>query len=366
MERIKSIDIFRGLSICWMIITHLQRGWLAWSDYWVVFVTWSILDVMGVCAFLFISGVSTMISFRKRLNKAERSNDYTKKTIKYEYLIRALIILAIALAVNIILAIVNNNAQWIFAWQFLLTLSVSLLLAWPFLRTSKSLRIVFGSIFWFFNQIVLYILTPYINQLNLGGIIYYLLYTTSEMDSILIFFTFFLIGTVVGEIIYEIFLIEDKNERITSIKIKLLYPSYIIGSILILVGIFFDFPEFLNALHRSFPWMIYSLGIHLILISTLIYLEEIEIFQTKKEYRFLFYFSYYSFTVYASHYLLALLFERRLNADNIWIFIIITIILYNTLFRIIYKTLKEKASIKAQINNLSVKITRIIEERKKN
>ena len=365
MERIKSIDIIRGISICWMIINHLQRGWLIWSDYWVVYDTWKILDVMGVCAFLFISGVSSMISFKKRLKKAESSKEYTLRTIKNEYIFRALILLVIALTVNIILAIVNNNAQWVLAWQFLLTLSVSLLLAWPFLRTSKSFRVVFGASLWIFNQILLHFLTPYINQPNLGGLIYYLLYTTSEMDSILIFFTFFLMGTVVGELIFEFYQIENKTERIKAMKSKLLLPSYVIGAILIISGVFFNFPEFLNALYRSFPWMIYSLGIHLILLSTLIYLEENGIFQTKKEYRFLFYFSYYSFTVYGSHYILVLLFEQRLNAFNIWIFIIITIILYNTLFRIAYKTVKHKVSMKAQINIISVKLARIIEERKR-
>ena len=216
------------------------------------------------------------------------------------------------------------------------------------------------------NYFLKLFLTPHIDQPNIGGLLFILLYTTLELDGILIFFTFFLVGTVIGEIIYEIFLIEDKNERRTAMKNRFLLPLFITGTILLIVGILFDYPEFLNAWYRSFPWMIYSLGWHLILISVLISIEERGLFQTKKNYRFLFYFSYYSFTVYISHYLLTLLFERQLTAYNIWIYIIITIILYNTLFRILYKTLKQKASIKAQINNLSVKITRKLEERKKN
>jgi hypothetical protein len=112
--------------------------------------------------------------------------------------------------------------------------------------------------------------------------------------------------------------------------------------------------------------MIYSLGLHLILISILIIIEESGIFQTKKNFKFLFYFSYYSLTVYGTHYLLTIIFKRQLTVYNIWIFIIITIVLFNTLFRIAYKTLKQKVSLKAQINVISVKLARIIEERKKN
>lgn len=340
--------------------------WIQASDYSVVYVTFSILDVMGTCAFLFISGISTMLSYKKRIEKTKLSNDYTLHTIRSEYLLRALIIFIMSFSVNIILAIVNSESRWILAWQFLQTLSVSLFIAWSFLKTSRTFKIIIGAILWIVNYIVKLVLTPYIDQPNIGGFIFILLYTTLELDGILIFFTYFLIGMVIGETIYEIFLIEDKNERMIALKNQFLLPSFILGTILLITGILLDFPEFLNALYRSFPWMIYSLGFHLILISVLIYIEESGVFQTKKNYRFLFYFSYYSFTIYISHYLLTFLFERQLNASIIWIYIIITIILYNTLFRIIYKTLKEKASIKVQINNISVKLTRILEERKKN
>ena len=366
MERIKSIDIFRGLSICWMIIAHLQMEWLKATDYSVHLFTFAILDVMGSCAFLFVSGISTMISYKKRLKKITLSNDYTVHKLRNEYHFRALIIFIMAFSVNIILAIINSEARWIFAWQFLQTLSVSLFIAWPFLSTSRTFRILIGIFLWIVNYIVKLVLTPYIDQPNIGGLIFVLLYTTLQLDGILIFFTYFLIGTIVGEIIYEIYLIENKNERMHALKNNLLLPSSILGTILLITGILLDFPEFLNALYRSFPWMIYSLGFHLILISVLIFIEECGIFHTKKNYRFLFYFSYYSFTVYATHYLLTPIFRRQLNAYNIWIFIIIAILLYNTLFRIIYKTLKEKASIKIQINIISVKLTRFIEERKNN
>jgi len=265
-----------------------------------------------------------------------------------------------------ILAVLSSEPRWIFAWQFLQTLSVSLFIAWPFLKASKTYKITIGVILWIINYFVKLSLTPYINQPNIGGFIFVLLYTTLQLDGILIFFTFFLIGMVIGEIIFEVFLIEDQNKRKIALKKRLLFPSCTIGTILLIIGIIFEFPEFLNALFRSSPWMIYSLGIHLILISIFISIEDRGLFQTKKNYKFLFYFSYYSFTVYGTHYLLTLIFNRQLNAYNIWIFIFITLILFNTLFRIAYKTLKEKISLKIQINVISVKLARIIEERKKN
>ncbi len=288
MERIKSIDIFRGLSICWMIIAHLQMEWLKASDYSVLLFTFSILDVFGSCAFLFVSGISTMISYKKRLNKIALSNDYTIQSLKNEYTIRAIIIFFISFIINISLAISSIDPRWIFAWQFLQTLSVSLLIAWPFLRTSKIFKIIIGAILWAVNYILKSILIPYIGQPNIGGLLFVIFYTTLQLDGILIFFTYFLIGMVLGEILFEVFSIDDENERRITLKNQFLLPSLIIGTILVLIGVIFEFPQFLNALYRSFPWMIYSLGVHLIFISVLITFEEHGTFQTKKTINFSF------------------------------------------------------------------------------
>ena len=368
MKRLKSIDIFRGLSMLWLVFAHLQPQWLTRSYEHNIFayVTFSIMDTIGACAFLFLSGISSILSYQNRKEKTIISENYTMQQVKNEYYFRALIIFLMGLVVNIALAFVNMDARWILAWDFLQAISASLALAWPLLKTSKLFRIIVAIIFWIINEIILFYLRPHINQKNILDIIFILLYTTIHFDSIFMFFTFFLIGTVFGEIIYEYLFIEDKDEKSKYLKNNILIPSFTIGGILIISGILLYFPEFLNSMDRALSWRIYALGVDLTIISLLLLIEEHDVFSFKKNYRFLFYYSYYSFTVYASHYLLTLIFWHSLQADILfWILIITTLILYGLLLNLLYKKIGPKVSIKHQINRLSVGLAQIIEERKK-
>ena len=91
----------------------------------------------------------------------------------------------------------------------------------------------------------------------------------------------------------------------------------------------------------------YSIGIIFVLISVLIGIEEFKFFNFKKNYRFLFFYSYYSFTIYASHIFLTFIFYHQLTADTIWLPLIITIILMSILLKVTYEKLGPKASISA-------------------
>ena len=103
--------------------------------------------------------------------------------------------------------------------------------------------------------------------------------------------------------IFDIYLIENQEERRMMLQNKLLYPSIIIGPALIIFAMFFQLklgdiyghgthlfslPDFL--ISRSFSWLLYTMGILLILISVLLAIEEFELIQTEKSYRFLYYF----------------------------------------------------------------------------
>ena len=61
LQRIKSIDIFRGLCMAWMILNHLINWWLKSEFFWLHGVAVMILDPIGASGFLFISGVKLRI-----------------------------------------------------------------------------------------------------------------------------------------------------------------------------------------------------------------------------------------------------------------------------------------------------------------
>ena len=136
--------------------------------------------------------------------------------------------------------------------------------------------------------------------------------------------------------------------------------------ILIIFGVLFKFPEFLIS-RGSFSWAFYILGLDIILITFFISIEEFEVIKTKKSYKFLFYYSYYSLSIFVFHYPMALLFYHKINLQYIVFFIVSTIILVGFLMRFLYKRIEGKYSIlnwkitfsiKVQISRMSENILR--------
>ena len=197
-----------------------------------------------------------------------------------------------------------------------------------------------------------------------------------DLDPILGFFPFFLLGTVFGEIIYEIFNYEDSAQRKQALKKKLILPIAFLSPILIIGGIILEinldvnymqgfsepFPDFL--LRGSFPWMFYSLGIFLILLCIFISSEEYNALKTKKEHKFFFYFSYYSLTVYLAHNILYFVFFKQLNIFFIWFYLAGIFIIMFLLLRIFYNKWEGTPSIKFQIGRLAAEIANLIEKKK--
>jgi hypothetical protein len=182
------------------------------------------------------------------------------------------------------------------------------------------------------------------------------------------FFSFFIIGTVIGDLIFESLEKKDFSKRKKHVKKKILIPCVLIGSMMILIGIIVPFPEFLKVQKAGFEstinfpnflsrgtisWMIFAMGLELILISVLFSIEEFQVIKTKKSYKFLFYFSYYSFTTYISHNLLYFVFPGLLNIYNVFFITIITLILFGLILKISYKKLGPLISLKANIGRLS-------------
>jgi len=346
-----------------MIFGHMLSWWIISQDRWLTSAIHSILgDIVGI-GFLFVSGLSAAIFFRNRLTKAEASIEYSLEQVKSEYLFRGLLILIIALLYNIFISIGTLDPLNIWKWFIPLTIAISLLLAFPLLNISKSFRLLIAVGFWITHYYILSLLLPYQGQANLFGVLYHILYNSKGLHPILCYFSFFLIGTVFGDVIYEIYLINEQKERRLAIKNKVLLPSLIIGSILIIIGVLTLFPSFLA--HATVSSTVYSLGVILISTSVLLIIEEFEVINVERSYRFFFYYSYYSFTIYFAHNVLYLILFERVNALTIWIFMPLTFLIISLLLRVIYPKLRDKVSIKAQVGKLSARLAIYVKERSK-
>ena len=89
-------------------------------------------------------------------------------------------------------------------------------------------------------------------------------------------------------------------------------------------------------------------------MAILIVIEVLELIKTKKSYRYLYFYSYYSFTIFLGHNVLLLLFIDQLNAYlTIWIVVVAFNVLLGVLLKILHDKLGIRASVKAGISILS-------------
>lgn len=370
MKRIKSIDTIRGFCIFMMVFIHLNEWWLTEEYYWFFIAVDFIFGHHVASGFILVSGVATVLSFQSRLLKAEISVSLTPQSVKNAYKIRALLLLIISFIFNIGGSLAIGNLAYIWSWNILQTIAFTLFLAEPFLKTSNTFRIIIGVILIFANQFILALLSPYQGQINIYGVLFYLLFNPLDQYIFLSFFGVFLIGTVVGDIIFDVFKIENENERRIAIKRRTIFPLLIVGIILMILGILFHnykllplTPLLFSLRIGSLPLMIYAIGINFIAISVLFYIEDLLTINEKKKYRFFYFYSFYSFTVYFYHYFLYFLFVDHLNIYNIWIVEGLTLFLLTILIMTLYKKVGPYASLKSQISLIAFKIVNFINKK---
>ena len=367
-KRFKTIDIIRGLAMFYMIGGHLMDWWIQPDSRWLWYLIIFICSWVGAAGFLFVSGISSIISYRKGILMAEKSDVFTKEMVKNGFIFRALLIVLIGLIFNTCIAIALMDPLYIWTWFILFTIGISLLLTVPLLNTSKITRICISGISWVLNHLLFSFLSLYVGQLNIFGVLYHILYHSPDQDIILGFFPFLLYGTVVGDILLEVSNTKNPIERKSEIKKKLLFPSLAIGSILIFFGLWVWHPNYdvKVLIHpTNFYWAIYSCGIQLVVFSVGIFLEEY--IKTEKSYRFLFYFSYYSLTIYLAHYLLFFVpLHQQLNAINFWFFFLPIYLIMGLILRMLYKKYKGKVALKTLISIISMMLTLEIEKQKRN
>ena len=346
----------------WMFLGHLIEWWIRSEYLWLRTFTFFIFDPIGASGFLFISGVSITLSYRNRLSKVEGVKDQSYSRIKTSYFLRALFLLIIAMVYNTAIALTLGWLSWIWTWFVLMTAAFSLFIMWPLFKFSKITRILIGVVIWFISQYLYVLLFPYKDELNLQGIFYHIFYNDYSQDPLFTFFSFFLFGTVVGDIIYDI-----NNNKLPELKRRLLkkkiiVPISVISLGSILFGILFDFPSFLT--RSSISWLFYAIGIDLFVLMVLIILEEYNVFKAKKSYRVFFYFSYYSFTVYLGHNFLYFIFYKKLDLVTIWIAVVSTFLIFSLVLRQLYKKWGWKASLKTVLGKISSKLAHKIEDNK--
>lgn len=361
MIRLKSIDNFRGITIIAMLWLHLSEWWISGDFFWFMDISLLVVNYVFWVSFQFISGISTILFYKSRIAKIGPSELKRKKTVKREFILRALLLLIVSLIYNAAIALTISNPLYFWSLFILLSLAISLIMMRPLLDCSKLTKLCLGILFMGFNFIVLSFLQNFEGQFNLFGVFYHILFYPITLHPIFSSFAAFLIGSVVGELLYDIYTKEDKERRRKLLKRRIIIPSLVIGGILIVFVYSVQSAQFLNL--PSFYHIISSMGISLILFSIFIIIEEYEVFKTKKSYKFIFYYSYYSLTIYLVHNLLYFLFFGILSLPALLFLLPLIIVIIGLLLQQLYKRTSSNFALKVILGKLAHRIARIIEEK---
>ena len=85
MQRLKSIDNYRAITMIVMIWIHLRLWWLTDEYQWFVLLTIPFTDRVFASAFLIIAGASSALFTRGRIEKAKKIENYDIAKVKKEF-----------------------------------------------------------------------------------------------------------------------------------------------------------------------------------------------------------------------------------------------------------------------------------------
>ena len=143
-------------------------------------------------------------------------------------------------------------------------------------------------------------------------------------------------------------------------KKRITFPSLMLGVPLIILSLILD--SQLSLYRTSFIWILFALGINLILLAAFLGFEDFKLRINKRRFKFLFYYSYYSLTIYLVHNILYFFFLNQLNLLYFSILVIITCFVFGLILRSIYNKYGPKFSIKLQFGRLSSALAKRLEK----
>ena len=362
-KRLGSIDLFRGLCITWMIVGHSIGWWTTPEFSYEVRLITLVVDAFGAAGFLFVSGISITLSYLKKREKAQDTDGYNYRHLRLEYFLRALFILVVGFIYNTVMVIQFSNILIQWQWFILQTIPISIILMWPLLKYNIFIKLSVAIALLVVDYFLFSALSPFAyNFSNPYGILHYILYNGHQLSPILGFFPFFISGSIIGSILYEDYFSFEEQIDVNRRKVltKFFLPMVLIGIILISIGFFIVQPGIF--IKNQLSWLLYAAGAQLIFFSILLTIEKLEVITINKKYRFFYYFSYYSFSIFLLHYPIYFLFLDSLTLTQFFLIIPFVVIIMGLGLKLVYHVLGPWFSLKAQLSRLATETSFRIEE----
>ncbi len=384
------MDILRGLSIFFMLMIHVAKYWSKDSALWLVGLQFLTVNIMGTSQFTYVAGLSFSFSYYSHLMKNNSKEHAIKKSLS-----RTIVLIILSFGYNgFQVLVVGDEWNGLWAWNILQTIAFCRFLAIFFMSIPKYSRGIIAVIWVFLTELIVNWLLLIYQTDPSAGTVYRIFFNPIHADGILFFFPFFLLGTIFGELIFEIshhselFHHKSVNELNFDPKnkvIKTLKLCFFAGLFLFISGIllgvhpqglerdYYHLIPYINLhpniqiaslpfflLPNSYPWVFYCAGWQIMLTSVLYYLIDFKEHKPKLSNIFIM-FGRYSLTIYLTQYIFLFLPSFcGMNFKFITFGLIISIILFEILQYIFVQFLEKKGkgkySIEYVIKNFSTTI----------
>lgn len=385
--RLDSIDILRGYSIFLMLFAHVETYWLEPNSLWLIALKFLILNPGGTSQFNYIAGVGFGLSWA-----AAEAKKNSQREIFWQSMSRTIIMIIISFGYNLA-ASPFRDSGWagLWSWNILHCIAFSRFFGTFFMQYAPKIRFSIALILVAVGGAVTYWMVPRYTQEGeiAAQVVFYLLYNPIHGDGLLVFFPFFLVGSIVGEQLQRLLAMEnaDSTQKIDAnmplpastetIKVWLIIGCVLFFGAMLLgmrhEGAWMDFynlmqwanthpkiewttlPLFL--LPNSYAWSLYCMGFHLLLTSIFVYCIDLR-HRSSKPWRMLFIYGRYSISIYFFHYIL-LIIPPAINPDfyvtyiSVWFPLLLFYLIFWGICEFLEWAWHGKASVEYAINILS-------------
>jgi len=349
-KRIITIDLLRGISIFMMLMAHIETYWLESESFWLIGIKFLIVQIMGTSNFTFVAGIGFAYSFQNNLKKSKSRNLTIKKTLSHTIIL--IIVSFIFNGLQVLIGGLGLSGLW--AWNILQCIAFCRLFGILILLVSKYFRFIIAIIWIFLTEIVISWMLPIYQVESFARIVFLLFFNPIHGDGFLIFFPFFIFGTLFGEFIQN-FTSKDKisteNKDLTKKSSRILEKWFLIGLGLFIFGLiiglkpagaerdYYELIKWINThpnidisslpffiMPNSYAWVLFCAGWQIMFAIVSFYIIDLKGYFPKSSNIFNI-FGKYSLSIYFGHYLL-LYFpffidpNFSLNHINIWFFFI--------------------------------------------
>ena len=384
-KRVITIDLLRGISIFLMVLAHVGTYWLEPESIWLISIKFLIIQIMGTSNFTFVAGIGFAFSFQNSLKKSTSRNLVIKKSISHTIIL--IIVSFIFNGLQVLIGGLGLSGLW--TWHILQCIAFCRIFGIIIIFVSKYFRFLIAIIWIFITEFIISWMLPLYQVESFARTVFLIFFNPLHGDGILIFFPFFIFGTLIGEFIQN-FTSKDNisanNKESTRNNLKSLKKWFLIGLGMFTFGLiiglkpvgaerdYYGLIKFINThpnidistlpffiMPNSYAWVFFCAGWQIMFIMVSFYIIDIKGHFPKPSNIFNI-FGKYSLSIYFGHYLLLYLPffinpNFSLNYINVWFYFIG----FEAIIWLIFYLLDKRKS-----NNVSLEFVIVVFSRKLN